>query len=231
MKLLSFCIFLGIVFTQAVCVSSQESCNEYVDRILQDLKADKEIFQDPYAIPEKTIAVHKKVLLINYTGEASIYDGHLFGLQTLHRDGDVIVDRKGKTTHLKVDLGAGELKLRGSGKVKLMGHGPNVKIDAKIVYVNMALDIVPNAKGTNPNLQNFQLLDVKGLDVKVSGMGPLNFFLNAYVKVVGRMFRNLVKLSIEGRLKVFLDKKLKDIEVPQDCLNDGMRSFGINAIY
>lgn len=209
---------------------STEHCNEYVDQIIRDLKADKEIFQDPYVIPEKTIAVHKKVLLINYTGEASIYDGNLFGLQTLHRDGDVIVDRK-KQTHLKVHLGAGELKLQGSGKIKLMGHGPNVKIDAKIVYVNMALDIVPSAKGTNPKLQNFQLIDVKGTEVKVSGMGPLNFFLNSYVKIVGRLFRNFVKMSIEGRMKVYLDKKLKDLEVPQECLNDGMRSLGFNSGY
>ncbi|KAG8198361.1 hypothetical protein JTE90_021609 [Oedothorax gibbosus] len=219
MKLLSLGTLVGIILTQAVLVLSQEACNEYVDKILRDLKEDKEIFQDPYQIPEKTVEVHKKVLLINYTGEASIYDGYVYGLQTLHRDGDVIVDKQ-KKTHLKVYLGAGELKLQGSGKIKLMGHGPNVKINAKIVFVSMALDIVPSDDGTNPKIANFKVQDVKGMEVKVSGMGPLNFFLNNYVKVVGRMFRNMVKSSIEGKLKVFLAKKIKDYQIPEECLKD-----------
>lgn len=109
-----------------------------------------------------------------------------------------------------------------SGKIKLMGHGPQVRIDAKLAYVNMKLDIVPSAKGTNPKISNFKLEDVKGLDVKVSGMGPLNFFLNSYVRMIHNIFKNLVKVGIEGRLKVFLDKKLKDYEIPEECLNDGM---------
>ncbi|GIY34235.1 uncharacterized protein CDAR_33071 [Caerostris darwini] len=143
-------------------------------------------------------------------------------MSSLHRDGDVIVDRK-KNTHLKLYLGAGELKLQCSGKVKLMGHGPEVTIDAKVVYVNMKLDIVPTSNGTNPKIANFKIEDVKGTEVKVSKLGPLSFFLNQYIKVVGHAFRGLIKLGIEGRLKTFMEKKLKKYVIPEECLREGMR--------
>ncbi|XP_055928827.1 uncharacterized protein LOC129959936 [Argiope bruennichi] len=218
MKFTMLACAFGAIFMQALFVLSEGNpCNDYVDGILRDLKDDKEYFQDPYIIPEKSIEVHKKLIFVNYTGEASIHDGYIFGMSSLHRDGDVIVDRK-KSTHLKIYLGAGELKLQCSGKIKLMGHGPEVKIEAKIAYVNMKLDIVPTSNGTNPKISNFKIEDVKGAEVKVSKMGPLNFFLNSYIKVIGHLFRGLIKLGIEGRLKTFMDKKLKKYIIPDECL-------------
>ncbi|GFT17857.1 uncharacterized protein NPIL_428171 [Nephila pilipes] len=213
----------GAVFLLALFASSKGNpCNDYVDGILRDLKEDKDYFQDPYVIPEKTVEVHKKVIFINYTGEASIHDGYIFGMSSLHRDGDVIVDRK-KNTHLKIYLGAGELKMQCSGRVKLMGHGPEVKIEAKVSYVNMKLDIVPTSNGTNPKISNFKIEDVKGSEVKVSKLGPLNFFLNQYIKIISHVFRGLIKVGIEGRLKTFMDKKLQKYVIPDECLGEGMK--------
>lgn len=194
-----------------------EACNEYVDRILNDLKQDKEAFQDPYIMPNKSFEVSKKVLFVNYTGEASMYNCHIYGLSTLHRDGDVIVDKK-KTTHLKLWLGAGELKLKGSGKLKLMGHGPQVIVDATIKYVNMKLDMTPN-KDDNPKITKFDMESVKGKEIKVSGMGPLSFLLNKYVEFVGKMFHGMIEKGIETRMKDFLNKKLKGYVIPEACLN------------
>jgi len=214
--LVFFCIFSTFIIAE---LSEGTPCNDYVDEILRDLKEDKEYFQDPYEIPEKTVEVHKKLLFVNYTGEASVYNGHIFGLSTLHRDGDVIVDRK-KRTHLKIYLGAGELKLKCSGKLKLMGHGPQATIDAKIAFVSMNLDIVPTSNGTNPKIENFKIQDVKGSEVKVSGLGPLSLFMNHYMKVIGTIFRNMVRHSIESKLKTFMAKKLKKYVIPQECLSD-----------
>jgi len=216
------CIISLIVLEALHGTFAAESCNEYVDGILRDLKEDKEYFQDPYDIPEKNVEVHKKVVFVNYTGEASIYDGHIFGMSTLHRDGDVIVD-KSKKTHLKIWLGAGELNMKCNGKLKLMGHGPQMKVDAKITYVNMKLDIVPTETGSNPKVTNFKIEAIKGLDVKVSGMGPLNFFMNSYMKIIGALFKNLIRSGIEDKLKVFMTKKLKNYEIPEDCLNNVYR--------
>lgn len=194
-----------------------ESCNEYVDKVLNDAKQDKEIFQDPYVIPEKSVGVSRKILLVNYTGEASIYDGYIFGMSTLHRDGDVVVDKK-KDTHLKVWLGAGELSMKCSGKVKLMGHGPSVTVEAVIKYVNMKMDLVPN-ENSNPKVVNFKIEDVKGTEVKVKGLGPLNFFMNRYIEIVGKMFHKLIQSAIEKRLKTLMAKKLKDYVIPEECIN------------
>ncbi|XP_054708976.1 uncharacterized protein LOC129218680 [Uloborus diversus] len=199
-----------------------EACNEYVDGILRDMKEDTEVFRDPYEIPTKTIEVHKQLLLINYTGEASIYDGHIYGLRTVNRDGDVVVDRM-KQTHLKIFLGAGELQMKCSGKVKLMGHGPQAKVEAKISYVSMKLDVVPSAKDSNPKIQNFKVDDVKGSEVKVSGLGPLNFFMNAYIRIIGKFFRNIVLSAVEGRMKTFLNKKVNKYPIPEECLNDAFK--------
>lgn len=220
MKTILLSVSLTVVILQLLhVVFAGEACNEYVDGILRDLKEDKEYFQDPYEIEEKTVAISKKVLLINYTGEAKIYDGDIYGMSSLHRDGEVVIDKK-KNTHLKIWLGAGELNLKCSGKVKLMGHGPDVNIDAKIVYVNMKLDIVPTDKGTNPKVSNFNIEDVKGLEVKTSGLGPLNFFLNSYIKILGGLFRKLIHANCETKLKTFLAKKLKKYEIPEACLNE-----------
>ncbi|XP_035208658.1 uncharacterized protein LOC118183290 [Stegodyphus dumicola] len=228
MRSLIFGLMIWITLVQWISVSNaSEACNDYVDRILRDLKEDKEYFQDPYEIPEKSFQVGKKLIFINYTGEASIYDGHVFGLSSLHRDGDVIIDRK-KKTHLKIYLGAGELKMQCSGKVKLMGHGPNVNVDAKISYVNMKLDIVPTSKGSNPKVANFNIEDIKGFEIKVKGLGPLNFILNPYIRIMTKFFKNLIKLGIESRLKTFLDKKLKEYVIPEECINDTFRrSLGL----
>lgn len=168
-------------------------------------------------IPVKSVEVSKKIFLVNYTGEASIYDGFIFGMSTLHRDGDVVVDKK-KTTHLKVWLGAGELTMKCSGKVKLMGHGPSVTVEAIIKYVNMKMDLVPN-ENANPKVVNFNIEDVKGTEVKVKGLGPLNFFLNKYIEIIGKMFRKLITHAVEARLKTFMAKKLKDYVIPEECLN------------
>ncbi|XP_015924650.1 mite allergen Lep d 7-like [Parasteatoda tepidariorum] len=220
MHLLASVWILGIVLA-GIASSEGTPCNDYVDGILRDLKEDKEYFQDPYQIPEKHVEVSKKLIFVNYTGEARIFDGYIFGLSSLNREDDVIVDKK-KKTHLKIYLGAGELKLQCSGTVKLMGHGPQVTINAVIKYVNMKLDIVPTSNGTNPKIANFKIEDVKGSEVKVKGLGPLNFFLNNYIKVIGTVFKNLVRNAVETKLKTFMDKKLKKYVVPDECLNDNM---------
>lgn len=199
-----------------------EACNDYVDGVLNDMKADKEIFQDPYKIPEKAIEFNRKVVFVNYTGEARLYDGYIFGMSSLHRESDVVVD-KNKRTHLKIWVGGGELKMQCRGKVKLMGHGPQVKVDAKVAYVSMKMDVVPTKAGSNPKIQNLKIESVKGLEVEVSEMGPLKFFVNQFIKVMGTAFKNLIKNAMETRLKAFMDKKIKEYEIPESCLNDASR--------
>lgn len=221
-SILLFSIVCAISFQGLRLAAAEEACNEYVDKIIQDLKEDKEYMQDPYEIAEKSVEVHKKILLVNYTGEAKLYDGHIYGLSSLHRQGDVVVDKKDKT-HLKLWLAAGVLELKCSGRLKLMGHGPQLTVEAKADLVTMKLDIVPAGENDNPKIKNFSLEDVKGLDVKVSGLGPLKFFLNAYINIVGKIFKNAIRHFVENKMKLFLDKKMKQYEIPKECIGEAFR--------
>lgn len=190
---------------------SDKPCNDYVDNVLNQMKADKEFFEEPYELTENE----------NSIGMYNVERAYIYGLNTIHRVDDVVVAKKKGSTRLKVYLGAGELSLNCDVKKKLLHIGKPVNVDAVVPFVTMELDVVPKPDGSNPEIKNFKIDEVKGLKVTLGGRGIISdFLLNTFHKFVERFFNRMVKRGIEDRLKRFLANKVKDYPVPTECLND-----------
>lgn len=189
---------------------ARKPCNDFLDTILIQLKEDKEFFQEPYEISydDKSFGIY------------NIESGYIYGLNTLHRLQDVVPLKKG-TTHLKVYLGAGELRLQCSLKKKVLHLGKPIDIVANIPFISMELTVVPQPDGSSPKITDFSLDEVKGLSFKATGLGKITSILyNAYLRLVGRFFKKMVRNGVEERLRNFLTNKVKDFKVPKECLND-----------
>lgn len=147
--------------------------------------------------------------------------GHIFGLGTLHRSGEVTTLKLRKTPHLKVNLAAGEISIKSKVKRKFLAFGKSANVDVTIPFIEMTFDIIPKEDGSEPTIHNVKINEVKGLDVKVSGSGLIkDFFLNAFFSLAGRFFQNAVKNAVEEKLKRFLKNKVLDYTIAPECMNN-----------
>jgi len=206
-------LWFAVLIASSISLSTSlgsESCNRFVDDVLNKMKEEKDFFQEPYEIPESERSF----------GLYEAEFGHIYGLSTLHRIDDAIPKKKG-SPYLKVYLGAGELKIKSKVQRKFLTFGKFANVDAKIPLVTMELDLVSETNGSNPTIKSIKIDEVKGLDIKVSGSGLIkDFFLNAFMQTFGRFFQKGVKTAIEVRLKTFLKDEVHEFTIPADCLND-----------
>lgn len=199
-------VFICSVFYTS---SAGMSCKDFVDDVLTKIK-DTEYFQEPYEVPENQKSF----------GLYELEFGYIYGLSTLHRTDDVTAMKRAGNPYLKVHLAAGEIQINSSVKRKFLNLGRSANVDARIPYVEMDLEIVPKPDGSDPEIKNLKITEVKGLSVKVSGAGLIrDFLLNAFIKTFGRFFKNAIKVAVESKLKDFLKDKVTEYAIPPECLN------------
>jgi len=164
---LLFLPVLALVLVLAAPAFSQVDAtafNEKFDNFLRTALKEHENELEPVKIPKQGFNIHQSVGLFNITGEATLNDMLLAGLESTRRIGDASLVTLATTDHeLKVRLALGILHYQGLSRVLFMGVGPQRKFKGRVVHVEGDLVISLDGIKKQPTLKSLTLHELQGL--------------------------------------------------------------------
>ncbi|KAG8198360.1 hypothetical protein JTE90_021608 [Oedothorax gibbosus] len=212
----SLCIHLQGIVAQWDDDANVIRGNNYIDSLLRDMLEERGHEYDPYILEDSRIAFSKKVVFINVSGEAKLHNGYITGMKTLHRPENCIVEDQNDRLLVKADLGAGILNTHYDGTVKFMNFGPTITVLGDIAYLEVHMEFtVDSYTGRNGKLHEFYIEDMKGMEIRITGLGPLNWALNYMISGVTSLFKGFLKRMIENRIRDHIDENLPNYKFPE----------------
>lgn len=199
---------------------ANERGNSYIDKLLKDIIDVKGDEFDPYTLGESGFGFYKKIVFVDISGEVKLYKGHMRGLRTLHRTDDSHLTEKDEKLYIRANLGAGALDFEYEGSVKFLNYGPGITIHGHLAYIEIIMDFSVDANtGKNGDLHEFFIDDIRGMDVWVSGLGPLNWALNPVIKGVKALFKTYLIGVLENKIKIYIEERLPNFQFPVEGLH------------
>ncbi|XP_022246920.1 uncharacterized protein LOC111086813 [Limulus polyphemus] len=189
------------------------NANNFIDILIANIKGELADNLNPYHLPEKSINFEQEIFQLPLRGQASLYDGHLIGLNTLHRAGDCTILKNGNTVNITVSLGMGVMIGSYKGSVTFMGRGPRVDIIGRLGYASVKMDVIHDSLLGENRLQAFNLEQLNGLTINIKGLGPLSFVVNKLSSAILTLFEGLVKDVVEWTLKPIVETKVRNYDL------------------
>lgn len=172
---------------------------------------------DPYPLEDSVVGFSKKIMFVNVSGEAKLHNGYIMGLSTLHRPDNCVVNEEGDKLVVIADLGAGVIKCHYDGTVKFMNMGPTIKVVGIINYMEAHMEFtVDKNTGKNGHLKKFNIDDMKGMTVEVTGLGPMNWSANYLISGVTSIFQGFIKTMLEKQVRSHIAERLPEYQFPVD---------------
>lgn len=192
-----------------------ERGDSYIDRLLKDMFEDRVEEYDPYILEDSSVGFHRKITFVNVSGEAKLHNGYINGLKTLHRANHCSLEEKNGRLHVKADLGAGVLKFHYSGSVKFMNFGPTITVEGNLAYLGVHMKFsVDSDTGRNGKLTEFTIDDMRGMEVWMSGLGPINWAMNPIISGVTKLFKRFIKNFMERKVKGHIAQNIENFQFP-----------------
>lgn len=172
---------------------------------------------DPYKLEDSSVGFAKKIMFVNVTGEAKLFNGYIIGMSTLHRPDHCVVREQDDKLFVKADLGAGIIKCHYDGTVKFMNWGPTISLYGEIKYLETHMEFSVDAKtGRDGILHEFKIDDMKGMKVEISGLGPLNWAANYLIGSTASLFKGFIRKMAESQIRNHLSERLPKYQFPVD---------------
>lgn len=202
--------------SSALDVCGTVNLNKIVDQLLDSLR--KDIVQrgkDKIAIPDIHETFRKKVGIVKVRGEFDAAQGWVKNLSTVHRTADVVASSYGKWISLSCGFGLEHLELGyDEYNATFMKLGIQGKLDGTIgknsLLMNATVTWV-NHKCTI-TLNELSLNQLGGLNLRVTGLGPLNWLFSKISSWVFQHFKSEIKVEVEKTLREEIEKELSEFD-------------------
>jgi len=205
--------------------------DEFVDQLLHDMMHEHGDEYDPYQIEDSQVSFSKKITFVNVTGEAKLHKGYIKGLKTLHRPNHCSMHEDDDKLYVDADLGAGVLDFHYDGTVKFMSWGPTISVFGKLSYLETHMEFSVDAKsGKDGKLEKFYIDDMKGMEVWITGLGPLNWAVNYLISGVTTLFKGYIKNMLEKQVRNHLAERLPNYRFPVDDTTETITSHEISTM-
>ncbi|CAG7831027.1 unnamed protein product [Allacma fusca] len=187
----------------------------WIDVILEDARTtmrDKGLTE--INLPPEKVEFSKKILGIKWHGEASIFEGVLRGLDTIHRVGDVDITTESSTGDLisVVEVVVDNASINARTTAKFMNLGPTADIVGRFdrIRVKMTIRISMNMSGLHANLDSFEITELGKLSMDVKGLGGvLNYVVENVAEALGNLFKQQLRELLQGTIKDLINDLLK----------------------
>ncbi|CAG7721251.1 unnamed protein product [Allacma fusca] len=157
----------------------------------------------------ETSEFSRRIFGITFHGKASIYEGVLQGLETIHRTGVVSIKPEKSTGDLiaTFEVGVDHPTVRAKALAKFLSIGPSGNITGSFdkVRVKIVIRISKNA-GLHADLDTFEITELGKLSLNIKGLGSmLNYVVENIVEGLGnRVFKRKLREVLEGTIKKFI---------------------------
>lgn len=193
-----------------------ESSSSLLDHLLDKVKSEiAKSGYDPYDLPDLMESFQQDLRIFNLHGDASLYNGTLYGLSTLVRTGHVIAHYEKDSVILEANLGFENLTANYDWKVNLMDAGPAGSAEINVNSVDGYLKLrQPLKRGSKPILEEFKVKKIRNVWVDVTGLGTMDFLVEMVVNLISNVFKRSIADVISGPIQKILQKELD--KVPLD---------------
>ncbi|XP_022248961.1 uncharacterized protein LOC111087247 isoform X2 [Limulus polyphemus] len=211
-------LLVALVIVPAVSAKflSVGNANDYIDKVIENAKLAIGSDIDPLPLPEHTVGFEKKILLITYTGEAKLFDGYISGLSSLHRTGDCTIAKAEDLVSIFADVGFNNIEASYKGEVKFMELGPTITVTAKVESIRIKMGIAASTTDEDSALQSFELTEITGIEVKIGGLGLLNWIFNLLSNLVIKILKRSITTVIERQIRNAIASEIAKIKFPID---------------
>lgn len=219
----AFVFSLVILFTSSYSMTIQDvkeknnnantNANTVVENLLDDLRPVLREKFDPATLPDAGFDFEKKILFVTARGEVKFYEGWLAGLSTLYRSGGSSVDRKNEGNLVRVTskLGLGQAVAHYKANVKFMDLGPTFEATVTVpeVVIDIAVQQTLNQGDSRPILTHFDIVSTGKLEVKLGGLGYLNWINSKIVSFMSNIVIQNVMDSLESPIRLLIVDELR----------------------
>lgn len=212
-------IFVFVLFYKGSCLDNSEetTCNEFVDKVIEAAITAYKYKIEPFRPKDLYFEFEKKIMLVPIRGKVNLTETEINGLSSLHREGDCELTAEDGTVRLLVTLGMGVLEFYSKAKVTFIKFGPTVTLYGEIGFALVHLEASYDKNSGNlPSVDDVKIYDIKGSEVKVKGLGPLNYIANKITAASVKLFKGKIRNRMENKLKEILDDKIKHHKFPEN---------------
>lgn len=157
--------------------------------------------QDQIPVRDLDISYKKTWFFASSSFEAS--EGWVKSLSTLQRTGDAIVKTNGSKITLDLSIGLGNMEIGYNHYVaKFMNIGPEGKLNAIVKYnsIDCHYTMTYNSDDCVTTLDRSNLDKFSGLDIHLTGLGPLNWFSGKTVSWILNLLQHSINNNLGERL-------------------------------
>ncbi|XP_055936361.1 uncharacterized protein LOC129966038 isoform X2 [Argiope bruennichi] len=175
-----------------------ESCNEYVDKLLNSIVVDQADTLDPYHINDTVISFQKKIVFVDFKGEAKLSEGYITGISSLRRTEPCSLSFEKGRYILSTSLRTTALFFNFTGSVKMMNMGPEIFVRGNSSSAHGSMAFSLNATtGKEAILEEFKLQYVKDMQVWIDGLRLLKWMSDPLRNSAAIFFKHSVKKLVE----------------------------------
>lgn len=212
MKKLLLISFL-VAFTLAIPVSKDAGSDEYIDKVLENLR--RVIIEenlDPLPLPSEEASFSETILGITFHGKARVYDGFFRGLSSIVRNGPTSFELLDNgQLKLTANVGLGRSSAGYSASASFMDIGVSASASADIAKVDCYLEAEMCLQpGCSLKLSKFEIKDIGDIDVDIDGLGPLGWILGLLTGLIADLIKGALYDVIEGPLRDLLQGLLDE---------------------
>ena len=187
--------------------------NKIVDKMLDILRVDIiERGKDRISIPDVRATFEKKVGFVTLKGEFEGENGWVKNFSTVHRTADAVASSSyGSEISVSCGFGVGDLELGyDSYTVRFMSLNPRGEISGTVDNNSILLNatVTWTNHTCNITLDELTLNEFEGLDLRVTGLGIMNWLFSKISRLVLHHFQSEIKDRIEYTLREEAEKFL-----------------------
>ncbi|CAL8091477.1 unnamed protein product [Orchesella dallaii] len=190
--------------------------SNYMDQVLANLREQLQFFGfNSVALPDQEVGFNRTIGGIVWHGEASLYNGSLKNMDTIHRTGAAEITIEGNGDILiAAEAGVNYGQLDYDMSVKFMDLGPHVVVAGKLSKVRVLIQLrIPST--LNVTMEKFDIKDTGFLTVDIKGLGAiLNFLVEIITVFLGNLIKGIVAWILEGVIKDIINDIISQILFP-----------------
>ncbi|KAI1287990.1 hypothetical protein HDE_09758 [Halotydeus destructor] len=169
---------------------------------------------DPLRLPNQVDGFDHDLGLFRFRGHAQVHNGVLHGLKTLIRTGDVIAIYENDSVTLEANLGFENLTGSYDWRASFMGPGMGGSSTLHVSCIQVFVKLRQGLKrGDRPLLDTFEVRNFKNIWIDLTGLGTVDFIVEAIVNLVTNTFKAILANFISGPIRNLLQEKLDQVPI------------------
>jgi len=194
-------------------LNDANTANDFFDGVIKALKTEMLPKIEPFKLPTKDFGFEKKVGPIKFYGKVNLHDGEISGLSSIHRSGDCQIGNEKGNFKASVELAVNNMKFHYHADLEFMHIKKGLLLEGGDLLVDVKAVVIIDSASGKPQLVDFKVVELRGLKLKIHGLGILDPLINLIMKAGIALFNTQIKHFLETKGKDIIGGVIKDFKM------------------